>query len=241
MADRLPRFTRCAFSAHKKLRPLLTALLEGRQREFRAQEHDDTTDVLARIAASDGMARFTREFERNNNGTRDYLRPTMTALFWRDLSLRRLLQKYPQHAPALQASRWATHNEAAARALCAVALVCWLAEAATQPDERHKSEIAMHKRFFEAERRAWQSLCANGLADQAQPHLRQAVEHLVLANILTRDWTPDHDELLHGTCNRLAGFFGHRCYGIAAQLVSAALDKPISRRHTRYAVKIFGR
>jgi len=104
-----------------------------------------------------------------------------------------------------------------------------------QPDEPRRGEIDRHRRSFKAEKRAWQLLCAEGLADQAEPHFNRALKH---GDILARE---DRDELLRVTYWRLARHFGFRGHRIAAALVSAALelDVPISHWHTRYVVKSF--
>ena len=83
-----------AFS-HHSLSPRVAALLTGRQRELRDQGKNTTADVLAQLAAR-AAAVLEHECERNNRCTGGYLRPTMAALFWRDLSLRRLLRGCPQ-------------------------------------------------------------------------------------------------------------------------------------------------
>jgi len=43
------------------LEPLLTAVLQERQREYRAQGHNETADALARMALHCGVARFVSE------------------------------------------------------------------------------------------------------------------------------------------------------------------------------------
>jgi hypothetical protein len=229
---------RRASPAHHDFRTLLAAVIERRQQEYRAQGRDATADAIARIAASTGMARLVNELER---GRPAYMRATTAALFWRDLPLRRRLKKLPQYGQALQAFRWAAWNEAAARAACAAEMVRWLAEVVTQPDEQTRCEIAMHQHEFEEARRAWQLLCANGLADQAKVHLTQSVKHLVIANNIARDWTPDRNKLLRSTGIRLERLFGFRGDRIAARLVAAALGAHVSRRQSFYAVKIIRR
>jgi hypothetical protein len=142
----------------------------------------------------------------------------------------------------LPSYRCAARHESSWRACLVIELLSELAKMTTQPDDRSKGEIERHRRIFEEERRAWKLLCADGLADQAEPHFKVAIKHLVLTHILA---TPDRDELRDGlllvTWWRLTRHFGFNGYRIAAALVSAALerDKPISRSHTCYVVKIF--
>jgi hypothetical protein len=150
MTDHLqPPITRRAFSAHQPLGPLLAAVLNVRQREYRAQGHNETAHALARMALHCGVARFVPELQRKSRRRPGYYWPTVAAVFWNNLSFRKRLQKDPRHAAALASFRWAAHHEAAARAVCAADVLCWLAEAVTQPDERTRREIDEHKRKFE--------------------------------------------------------------------------------------------
>jgi hypothetical protein len=224
---------------HHSLPPRVAALLEGRHRELREQGDNATAELLVRLADNHAVTSLVHELNRRSRKTGNRLRPLMPALFWRDPDLRRLLRKHPQHARALPVFRWAARDENAARELCIAELLFGLAEMATQPDEWSKGEIDRHRRCFEAQRRAWRLLCADGLTDEAEPHLKLAIKHLVLMHILAQEWTPDRDRMLSATCRRLAGLFGFNGYRITAALVSAALDIPISRRHTRYAVRSF--
>jgi hypothetical protein len=177
------------------------------------------------------MEIFVRELEKKQP---TYYWPTIAAAMWR---MRQRLKQDPQHAQALQAFRWAAHNETAARAICALSVLSWLAEAVTQPDERTAREIAMHKRIFEKERNAWRVLCENNLADVAAPHLREAVKHLVIAYNLANDYVPDRAALLRATAIKLERQFDFRGHAIAARLVSAALNVRVEPHQTRHAVK----
>jgi hypothetical protein len=242
MADHLGPFTRRRPSAHRPWQALLAVLVAERHREWRAQGYDERANALARMAAHGGVASLFNEFKRRK-GTGDYLRPTMAALLWRDLRLRRWFQRHLQHKQALEAFRWAAHDEAAARAICAANVLFWLAEAVTAPrlDESTKRKIVRHMRHSDKHRHAWRLLWANGLKAEAEMHFRQALKHLLLANDL--DWKPDPDQLVYATCDRLWRRFGYRCYGIATRLVSAALDlkgdEEICPRHTRHVVNFF--
>jgi hypothetical protein len=216
------------------LEPLLAAVLEERQREYHAQGYNETADVLAQMASSNGVARFVGELRRESRTRAGYYWPTVAADFWRDVSFRKRLQKDPRHAAALVSFRWAAHHEAAARAVYAADVLCWLAEAVTQPDERTRREIDKHKRKFEQQRRAYQLLCAEGLEGEAKPQLVEAAKHLWLAS---RKWNPDRGMLLRANCRKLAGLFLFGGKRIAAGLVAAALNEPIFYWHTRHAVK----
>jgi hypothetical protein len=102
MTDHLPpALTRRAFSAHWTFGPLLTALLERRQQDLRAQGNEAAAAVLARMMAS-AVVSLARELDR---GRPDYIRPTLAAVFWRYPSLRRRLQK--QHATRKRSRRLA--------------------------------------------------------------------------------------------------------------------------------------
>jgi hypothetical protein len=230
---------RRGFSAHQELLPRIVALLTGQQQVWRDQGHAAKADRLAQMAASDRVVRLAHELEKKRRGTANYLRPTMAALFWRDLPFRRLLQKHPRHKQALRAFRWAAYDEAAARAICAAAVVSELAEMATQPDERAVAKVAERARAAVEEWQTAEALRAFGLPDEAAGHMHLAFMHLSRAHILAREWRPDRDELLRATCINLERLFGFRGYRIAAGLVSAALNEPISRSHTRYAINFF--
>ena len=239
MADqRRSALTRRVLPAHPFFRRLLTELLARRLGEWRAQGNNAAAETLARITASTDLARLVSELERGKPG---YMRPTVAALFWNDLGFRRKLQKHSRHAKALAACRWAARNETAARAQCAASILCWLAEAATKPDAKTQCEIDEHQRIFEEERTAYQLLWAKGLVDQAASHLTLAVKHLVIANNLQAPVAPDPDELVRLTYRKLAQQFGCAGYRTAAGLVSAALKKSISARHTRHSFKKFRR
>jgi hypothetical protein len=251
MADQISEFTRRAFSAHRDLPACLVALLKellaDRLRKMLKQCDIATAGALARLAATDAAAGLVYELKKGDTLRCDTLRPllgdykhpTIDALLWRDLELQELLRADPQHEHKLQAYKCAARHETSWRACLVIELLSELAKMTTQqPDERSKGKIDRHRRSFEAERRAWKLLCAEGLADEAEPHRKQALKHLVLADILAR---PDRDELLRVIFWRLARHFGFRANRIAAALVSAALElkKPISPRHTRYVGKSF--
>jgi hypothetical protein len=234
MTDHLrPALTRRASSAQQPLGPLLTALLKKQQQDFRAQSKKAAANILAHVMA-EAVTSLVSELDR---GRPDYIRPTLAAVPWLYPPLRQHLQKQPRYAQALQASRRIARNEATVRAVGAVEVVCWLAEAATHPDERIIRKIGHHWREFERQRGAYQLLCENGHADEAQPNLTEAVKHLVIWDNLMRDLAPDRDKLLRGTCFRLARLFGYPCYGTVARLVSSALACKISRSQAQYAFK----
>jgi hypothetical protein len=234
MTDHLrPAITQRAFSAQRAFKPLLTALLKRRQHDFRAQGKTATANALTHIMTGP-VASLVSELDR---GRPDYIRPTLAAMPWLYPLLRQHLQEQPHYAQALQASRRIARNQTTVRAVGVVEVVCWLAEAATYPDERSIRKIGHHWREFEQQRGAYQLLCENRHADKAQPNLTEAVKHLVIWNNLMRDLAPDRDKLLRGTCFRLARLFGHPCYGTAARLVSSALGCKISRSHAQYEFK----
>jgi len=237
MADLIGDDTPDAFSAHPDLPPLLAAELKVRRQALLERGDTATASVLARLAASDAAAGLVRELDRRSTCTGDFLRPTIPVLFWRDLPFRRLLRGHPQHTRALPVFRWAARNEEAARAVCVVELLSGLAEMAMQPDERAVAKVARRARAAAEEWQAAEALRVLGLP-QAAGHTQMAFMHLSCAHILARK-CPDRDQLLRATCRRLARLFGFRGYRIVAALVSAALDVPISRRHTRYAVRSF--
>jgi hypothetical protein len=229
LREAIPRRARFA---HRSFRSLLIADLKQRQRQYRDQGHNETADTLARITKpAPGVASFVRQIERS--GPHGYYWPTIAAELWRISSIRRRLQRRPRYAAALAAYRWAAHNEAAARAVLAADVLCWIAEAVTQTDEHTKREIDKHKRKFEEQRSVYQLLGESGRADAAQPNLTEAVKHLVISNNLKR---ADRNDLLIATRIKLKRLFGLG-YGIAAELVGAALDEGTFLWHTRYVVK----
>jgi hypothetical protein len=158
-------------------------------------------------------------------------------VYWRDLSFRRRLQRYPRYAAALVWSRWAARNEAAARAVLAADVLCSLAEAVTRPDKRSVEEVANDFREFVKQRRAYEALCKLGLADEARLNLTEAENHRKIAENLIRGWKPDRSFLLHATCHKLVRLFGFGGQEIAAGLVAAALNRRTRRWHTRHVVK----
>jgi hypothetical protein len=187
MADHMrSALTRRARPAHQAVRQLLAILIQRQQEQWRAPGNEAAADALMRIANGDGLARLARELER---GRPQFFRRTAASAFWRKLSFRCRLQSRPQHAQALEAFRWAARNEI--EALCAVSVICWLAEPATQPDQQIQKEINERMWALQKERRAYQLMCANGLADQAQVHLTQAAMHLKIAGNIRRDADPD--------------------------------------------------
>lgn len=227
--------TPAAFVFHPKLPRLLVWFLADRHRKILARGDTAAASAFARLAASGATARSAHEvLERRKGGTNDYLRPTKDAQHWRDPQSRRQL---PAHL--LPAYRLVARYESRARACFVVELLTDLAEMATQPDARCKAKIDSHRRSFEAERHAWLRLRAAGLADLAAPFQQRALRHLVLADMLAREWRPDRDELLFATCWRLTRHFGFRGDRIASALVTAALElgEPISPRHARHVVK----
>lgn len=224
-----------AFLPHPKLPRLLVPFLADRYRKFLARGDIATADTFARLAANDAAAGVAHELlGRRRRGTNDYLRPTIDAQHWRDPQSRRRL---PAHL--LSAYRLVARNESRARACFLVELLSDLAKMTTQPDARCKAEIDGHRRSFEAERHAWLRLREAGFADLAKPYQQRALRHLVLADMLAREWRPNQDELLFVTCHRLTRHFGFRGDRIASALVTVALklDRQILPRHARHVVK----
>ena len=78
---------------------------------------------------------------------------------------------------------------------------------------------------------------AAGFPDQAAEHTQRAHFHLCYAKKLAREWSPDTHELICKVRFALSWQIGCLGYGIAADLVEVALDKPISRWPVRYVVK----
>lgn len=220
------------------LLPWLVEVLEHRQRELRGQGDNTQAAVLARVTTSAALVSLVRELKRRSPSTGDYLRPTIPALFWRDLPFRRKLREDAQHRQALPLFEWAARNEEAARAVCIIDVLLGLAEMATQPDERAVAKVAERARAAVKEWQTAEALRAFGLPDDAAGHMQLASMYLCHAHILAREWAPDRDELLRAICRRLARLFGFRGYRIAAALVSMVLglDVPISRRHTSYVL-----
>jgi hypothetical protein len=256
MADQIGDDILRSFSAHRDLPAYLVAQLKDRIRKILKQGDIANARRLARLATRDELAGAVSELMNRRDTLRpdtlrrvlgDYLRPTVDALLWRDPRLRKLLRADPQQAHKLPSYRCAARHESSWRACIVIELLSELAKRTTQPDEWSKGEIDRHRRIFEEERRAWKLLCVDGLADQAEPHFKRAIKHLVLTHILA---TPDRDELggkelrnelLLVTWRRLRRHFGFNGYRIAAALVSAALEceKPISRSRARYVIKMF--
>jgi hypothetical protein len=112
-----------------------------------------------------------------------------------------------------------------------------LAEQAWRPDERSVAKVASRAREAADEWRASEALHALGLPNQAEPHERRAFMHLWCARNLAREWTPDAEALIRAVRGTLSWQIGFLGYGIAAKLVGAALNRPITRRHARYLIK----
>jgi hypothetical protein len=144
MTDHLrPALARRARFAQRAFKPLLTALLKRRQHDFQAQGKTAAANVLTNIMAK-AVASSVSEL---NRGGPDYIRPTMAALPWLFLPLRQDLQKQPSYAQALQASRRIARNETTVRAVGVAEVICWLAEAVTQPNERSLRELRIENVF----------------------------------------------------------------------------------------------
>lgn len=253
MADQISEFTRRVFSPHRDLPACLVALLkevlEDRLRKILKQGDIATAGALARLAARDEVAGAMYELNRRRDIlTRDpllgdYLRPTVDALLWRDTRLRSAVRADPQHACLLPAYQCAARDESSWRACIVIELLSELAKMTTQqPDERAVAKVAERARAAVEEWQTAEELRALTFPDDAARHMQLADMHLNCARILARAYAREYwDKLLLVTWWRLTRHFGFNGYRIAAALVSAALerDKPISRSHTRYVVKIF--
>jgi hypothetical protein len=85
--------------------------------------------------------------------------------------------------------------------------------------------------------RAATVLRERGLMEQAEAHSRRAFMHRCYAHHLAREWTPDAEPLIRAVRGSLSWQLGFLGYGIAAKLVGAALNRPITRWQARYAFK----
>jgi hypothetical protein len=127
------------------LAALLKKRLEDRHRKLLKRGDITTAGALAQLATSDAAARLVRELNRRDTLRRytlvdHYLRPTVDALLWGDMQLRRLLRADPEHAHKLPAYRCAACDENSWRACLVIELLAELAKMTTQPDETRRSE-----------------------------------------------------------------------------------------------------
>jgi hypothetical protein len=265
MADRNDNSITRVFCAHPELPEPIAAMLEYLWRDALARGDFAKAAALERLAVRDNAAvPYWREFqsrEKHRDSPRrgELEHPTVITGLWRDRDghrfLLKALRKHPQRADIKAGSRWGAKHEYKDRQMFFVILLDRLAELATRkPDQRAKAEIAEHKRAFQAERSAWRQLRESGLAEQAEPHKTKALRHLVTADqmeVARREGKVtalggprcaldlDAAYLIAQVRGALSWHIGFVGYGIAAGLVSAALDVPISRDQAVYALKKF--
>jgi hypothetical protein len=247
MADLIGDDTPDAFSAHRDLPPLMAAELKARHQALLERGDTATARVLAGLTANAAPA-MLRELKRRSPSTRDYLHPAVLVGIWADPQFRPKLRQLLRKALKNQQSdltwrdvrtwlQFAADHEGKHREFLMVNLLANLAEQATRPDERYVAKIASRAREAADEWRASEALYALGLPNQAGQHKRRASMHLWCARNLAREWTPDAEPLILAVRGALSWQIGFLGYGIAAKLVGAALNRPVTRRHARYLVK----
>jgi hypothetical protein len=248
MVDLIGDDTPDAFSMHPDLPPLMAAQLKARHQAPLERGDTATASVLARLAASDAVVALVRELNRRSAGTGDYLHPAVLVGIWRDPDFRPKLRQLLRKALKIQRSdltwrdvrtwlQFAAYHERQHREFLMANLLTNLAEQATQPDERYVAKVASRAREAADEWRASQALYALWLPNQAVQHKRRAFTHLRCARNLAREWTPDAQALIREVRGALSWQIGFLGYGIAAKLVGAALNRPITRWHARYLTK----
>jgi hypothetical protein len=243
------------FSPRADLPPVMAANLKWDHQRYLDRGDTATALVLARLAASEAAKKLRKDVEREDRrtGTEDiprkgpYWRPTVLVGIWRDPDLQPELRRLLRKALAIRQSGIAwehlrTWLESAAcherweREFIIAHLLAKLAEWATRPDEGTIAEIEREDRAFAKTRDAAEVLDKAGHPDEAAELTQRAVKHLWRAQKLAREWSPNATELIrkvHASSWQI-GFLG---YGIIAELVAAALNRPISRGQVRY-VKI---
>jgi len=237
------------FSAHPGLPLLTTACMALRHREALDQGHTATADTLVRLAVSDAAAGMVEEFNRRvrKRGSQllgHFRRPTFLVELWRNPRSRpgvqRLLRDALPDVKWQHVRAWLQHaadHERQHREVLIANLLIRLAVLATQPDERAVARVAGQGRAFVTERDVAELLRARGHLDQAALHTRRALFHLCYAHELAREWAPDPHVLIREVRGALSWQLGFLGYGIAADLVQAALNQPVSRGQARYASK----
>jgi hypothetical protein len=233
--------TPSTLSLHPKLPPLTAALLEHWHRELCEQGNDAAllqAHVLAQLVASDdAMPSWVHESRRRR--AHDYVHPTVLVEIWRRPDLRPDLRKLVRKTGFAwqDARRWlqlAANHEDLEREFLMARLLISLAKMAALPDESYVSKVASWARKAADEWRAATVLREHGLMKQAEVHLWWARLHLCYAQNLAREWTPDEKALIRAVRGPLSWQLGFLGYGIAAKLVGAALNRPITRRQARY-------
>jgi hypothetical protein len=241
--------TPAVFSPHPKLPPLTATLLERRHRElceqggYMALLQDR---VLARLVSDDAMRSLVTQLRSRHAGK--YVHPTILVDIWHDPDNRRQLRRvcvellkteqkgltWRDYRRRLQ---YQVDHERQHREFLMANLLIGLAELWTRPDQSYLEKVmsvvgrAVRKRL-ESE---W--LYARGLLDHAEQRKRQARKHIWRAHTLVRQWTPDKKTLIQAVRGPLSFEFGSLGYGIAAKLVGAALDRPITKWHARHIIK----
>jgi hypothetical protein len=246
MADLIGDDTLDAFSAHLDLPPLMAAELKARHQALVERGDTATARVQAGLAAS-AAAAMVRDLKRRSL-TGDYLHPAVLVGIWRDPDLRPKLRQLLRKALKIQQSeltwqdvrmwlQFAADHEREHREFLMANLLANLAEQATRPDERYVAKVASRAREASDEWRASEALYAVGLPNQAEQHKRRAFMHLYSARNLAWEWTADEEALIRAVRGALSWQIGFLGYGIAAKLVGAALNRPITRWHARYLIK----
>lgn len=236
-----------ALFARRDLPPLMVAELKARHQALLERGDIATARVLAGLAVSAAPA-MVRELKRRSPGTGDYLHPTVLVGIWRNPDLRPKLRQLLRKALKIQRSdltwqdvrtwlQFAADHERQHREFLMANSLTNLAEQAMRPDERYVAKVASRAREAADEWRASEALYARGLPKQAESHKRRALMHLLRARILAREWTPDAEALIRAVRGALSWQIGFLGYGIAAKLVGAALNRPITRWHARYLIK----
>jgi len=246
MADLIGDDTPDAFSAHRDLPPLMAAELKARHQALLERGNTAAARVLAGLAASAAPA-MVRELKRRSF-TGDYLHPAVLVGIWRNPDFRPKLRQLLREALKIQQSdltwqdvrtwlQFAANHEREHRELLMANLLANLAEQATRPDEGYVAKVASRAREAADEWRASEALYALGLPIQAEQHRRRAFMHLCSARNLAWEWIPDAEALIRAVRGALSWQIGFLGYGIAARLVGAALNRPITRWHARYLIK----
>jgi hypothetical protein len=246
MADLIGDDILRAFSAHRDLPPLMSAELKARHQALLERGDTATARVLARLAARAAPA-MVRELKRRSL-TGDFLHPAVLVGIWRNPDFRPELRQLLRKALKIQQSdltwqdvrtwlQFAADHERQHREFLMGNLLANLAERATQPDERYVAKVASRAREAADEAHASEVLYALGLPNQAEQHERRAFMHMWCARNLAREWIPDAEPLIRTVRGALSWQIGFLGYGIAAKLVGAALNRPITRWHARYLIK----